>query len=137
MTDDVHASPALEPPRPRSATRRSWRDVVAATSSLLRRLGPWLGLWARRLAGSPFLWAGAVLGFVSCLPVWLWVLLLGGATWVGGAWMWHRHGRTEVLALGIGLVLGWVPWIVVVALADWPAMHFGPPGVVYDLFEWS
>jgi hypothetical protein len=83
--------------------------VLPAAGSGLRRFGRWLAAWGRRLAPNPFLWVGLVLGFGTSLLVWESVLLLGTAVWLLGVWLWKARGRSALVALGLGLVLGWLP----------------------------
>lgn len=98
----------------------------------LKRFGGWLATWGRRLAPDPFLWAGIVLGFGTSLLVWESVLLLGVVVWLLGVWLWKARGRSVLVALGLGLVLGWLPMLFFI-VNSLPHTMIGPPGVEYDL----
>lgn len=81
---------------------------------------------------SPFLWVGAVLGFGTSLLVWESVLLLGVLVWVFGVWLWKSRGRHALVALGLGMVLGWLPMLFFF-VTSLPHTMIGLPGVEYDL----
>ncbi|MFC7023449.1 hypothetical protein ACFQHV_09905 [Promicromonospora thailandica] len=149
MTDDAH-TPASGPVTPASRgsgdttyaapahaagaePRAPWyRRAASAVGRGLRRLGRWAGAWARRLVTSPFLWVGIVLGFGTSLLVWESVLVLGILLWLAGVWLWAARGSTVLVALGLGVVLGWLPMLFFF-VASLPHTMIGPPGVEYDL----
>jgi hypothetical protein len=106
--------------------------AVAAAGGGLRRFGRWLAAWCRRLAPSPFLWAGLALGFGTSLLVWESVLLLGVVVWAAGAWLWSTRGTPVLVALGVGVVIGWLP-LLFFFVTSLPHTMIGPPGVEYDL----
>jgi hypothetical protein len=106
--------------------------VVPAAGSAFRRFGRWLATWGRRLASSPFLWAGVVLGFGTSLLVWESVLLLGVVVWLLGVWLWKARGASVLIALGLGVVLGWLPMLFFF-VNSLPHTMIGLPGVEYDL----
>lgn len=120
MTDEAHTPP-------RSGTR-----VLPAARRGLGRFGRWLGTWGRRLAPSPFLWVGVVLGFGTSLLVWESVLLVGVLVWLLGVWLWKTRGRHVLVALGLGMVLGWLPMLFFF-VTSLPHTMIGLPGVEYDL----
>lgn len=149
VTDDAH-TPAPGPVTPASRgsgdttyaapahasgaePRAPWyRRAASAVGRGLRRLGRWAGAWARRLVTSPFLWVGIVLGFGTSLLVWESVLVLGILLWLAGVWLWAARGSTVLVALGLGVVLGWLPMLFFF-VASLPHTMIGPPGVEYDL----
>jgi ABC-type amino acid transport system permease subunit len=98
----------------------------------LRRFGRWLAVWGRRLAPSPFVWVGIVLGFGTSLLVWESVLLLGIVLWLLGVWLWKTRGTPVLVALGLGIVLGWLPMLFFI-VGSLPHTMIGLPGVEYDL----
>ncbi|MDR7382555.1 hypothetical protein [Promicromonospora iranensis] len=106
--------------------------VLPAAGGAFRRFGRWLATWGRRLASSPFLWAGIVLGFGTSLLVWESVLLLGVVVWLLGVWLWKTRGRSVLVALGLGIVLGWLPMLFFF-VGSLPHTMIGLPGVEYDL----
>ncbi|WP_275004546.1 hypothetical protein [Promicromonospora iranensis] len=126
--DTTSAAPAHA-----GAARTSWyARVLPAAGSALRRFGRWLATWGRRLAPSPFLWAGTVLGFGTSLLVWESVLLLGVVVWLLGVWLWKARGTSVLIALGLGVVLGWLPMLFFF-VDSLPHTMIGLPGVEYDL----
>lgn len=139
MTDDAHtrdrggttcAAP-LHAAQP--AERAPW--YVRALGALRRglgRFGRWLAAWCRRLARSPYLWVGIVLGFGTSLFLWESVLLLGMVLWLVGVWLWTSRGTSVLIALGLGLVLGWLPMLFFF-VNSLPHTMIGLPGVEYDL----
>jgi hypothetical protein len=121
----VHAVPG--------AARGPWyARVLGAVRRAPGRFGRWLAAWGRRLAPSPYLWVGAVLGFGTSLLVWESVLLLGVALWAVGAWLWKTRGTSVLVALGLGMVLGWLPMLFFF-VTSLPHTMIGLPGVEYDL----
>ncbi|MBE1874298.1 hypothetical protein [Myceligenerans pegani] len=136
MTDDAHA---LRPLTPIRATREPG-DVpspprgraAAAVAGAFSRLGRWLGSWARRLAFGVWFWAGLVVGFGTSLRLWESVLLLAVVGWIVGAWLWRRRRRSELIAVSVGVLLGWVPMLVLFVGAL-PHTMIGPPGIEYDI----
>ncbi|MFI6427532.1 hypothetical protein [Promicromonospora sp. NPDC050880] len=106
--------------------------MLPAAGRGLRRLGRWSAVWARRLVPSPFLWVGIVLGFGTSLLVWESVLLLGVLVWLVGVWLWTARGSSVLVALGLGMVLGWLPMLFFL-VGSLPHTMIGPPGVEYDL----
>jgi hypothetical protein len=106
--------------------------VLPAARRGLERFGRWLATWGRRLAPNPFLWVGVVLGFGTSLLVWESVLLLGIVVWLLGVWLWKAQGRPVLVALGLGLVLGWLPMLFFF-VTSLPHTVIGLPGVEYDL----
>ena len=137
MTDEAHtksdttyAAPAHAGP---GRTRGPWYvRILPAVSRGLRRFGRWLAAWGRRLAVSPFLWVGIVLGFGTSLLVWESVLLLGIVVWLAGVWLWAARGQSVLVALGLGIVLGWLPMLFFF-VGSLPHTMIGLPGVEYDL----
>lgn len=128
MTDEVHTPPGTaDAPGPGSGT-----GVLPAVRRGLERVGRWLATWCRRLAPSPFLWVGAVVGFGTSLLVWESVLLLGVVVWLLGVWLWRARGRHVLVALGLGMVLGWLPMLFFF-VTSLPHTMIGLPGVEYDL----
>lgn len=128
MTDEAHTPPgSAGTPGPDARTR-----VLPAAHRGLERFGRWLVTWGRRLVPSPFLWAGAVLGFGTSLLVWESVLLLGAVVWLLGVWLWKARGRHVLVALGLGMVLGWLP-MMFFFVTSLPHTMIGLPGVEYDL----
>lgn len=122
MIDDAHTTP-----------RAPWYGrVLPAAGRGFRRLGRWLAAWCRRLAPSPFLWVGIVLGFGTSLLLWESVLLLGIVVWLVGVWLWVARGRSVLVALGLGMVLGWLPMLFFF-VDSLPHTMIGLPGVEYDL----
>ncbi|WP_036964593.1 hypothetical protein [Promicromonospora kroppenstedtii] len=137
MTDDAHTLPDTGARAPAHAvpgrSRGPWyARVLAALGRGLRRLGRWLAAWGRRLAPSPFLWVGIVLGFGTSLLVWESVLLLGIVVWLFGIWVWVTRGRPVLVALGLGIVVGWLPMLYFF-VGSLPHTMIGLPGVEYDL----
>lgn len=140
MTDDAHALPSVPPvspvppvPPPSEADAPPLRRRAArAAVGLVARPGRWLGGWARRLALTVWFWVGLVLGFATSLQMWEQVLLLAVAGWIAGAVLWRRRRRPDVVALSLGVLLGWVPMLVLFVGAL-PHTMIGPPGVEYDL----
>lgn len=125
MTDDVHTRPAIAP--------GPWyARILPAVGRGVRRFGGWLATWGRRLAASPYLWVGVVLGFGTSLLVWESVLLLGVVVWVVGVWLWATRRTSVLVALGLGLVLGWLPMLFFF-VTSLPHTMIGLPGVEYDL----
>ncbi|GAB2505635.1 hypothetical protein GCM10027063_51080 [Promicromonospora xylanilytica] len=106
--------------------------AVSATGRGLGRFGRWLATWGRRLARSPFLWVGIVLGFGTSLLLWESVLLLGVVVWLCGVWLWKRRATPVLIALGLGTVLGWLPMLFFF-VGSLPHTTIGLPGVEYDL----
>ena len=125
MTDEAHSPPGARTPA-------SGARLLPAARRGLGRFGHWLATWGRRLAPSPFLWVGAVLGFGTSLLVWESVLLLGVLVWVFGVWLWRSRGRHTLVALGLGMVLGWLPMLFFF-VNSLPHTMIGLPGVEYDL----
>ena len=115
VTDDAHTSRTLSALRPG-----------------VRRLGRWFAIWGGRLARSPFLWVGIGLGFGTSLVLWESVLLLGIGVWLLGGWLWRTRGRLTFVALGLGIVLGWLPMLFFF-VTSLPHTMIGLPGVEYDL----
>lgn len=115
VTDDAHTSRTLSALRPG-----------------VRRLGRWFAIWGGRLARSPFLWVGIVLGFGTSLLVWESVLLLGVVVWLSGVWLWKARATPVLVALGLGIVLGWLPMLFFF-VGSLPHTMVGLPGVEYDL----
>lgn len=137
MTDDAHTLPDTRTQAPAHAvpgrSRGPWyARALPALGRGLRRFGRWLAAWARRLAPSPFLWVGIVLGFGTSLLVWESVLLLGVVVWLFGIWVWLTRGRPVLVALGLGIVLGWLPMLYFF-VGSLPHTMIGLPGVEYDL----
>ncbi len=137
MTDDAHTLPDTRTQAPAPAvpgrSRGPWYGrILPALGRGLRRFGRWLAAWARRLAPSPFLWVGIVLGFGTSLLVWESVLLLGVVVWLAGVWLWTTRRSPVLVALGLGLVLGWLPMLFFL-VGSLPHTMIGPPGVEYDL----
>lgn len=128
--DTAHAVPAHavpgQPPAP------WYTSILPAVGGGLKRFGLWLAVWSRRLAPSPFLWVGIVLGFGTSLLVWESVLLLGVVVWLLGVWVWVARGRSVLVALGLGIVLGWLPMLFFF-VNSLPHTMVGLPGVEYDL----
>ena len=120
MTHDAHTSST------------AGARILSAVGRGARSFGRWLVVWGRRLASSPFLWAGIVLGFGTSLLVWESVLLLGIVVWLVGAWLWARRGTSVFVALGLGVVLGWLPMLYFF-VGSLPHTMIGLPGVHYDL----
>ncbi|GGM42011.1 hypothetical protein ACFQBY_06920 [Promicromonospora citrea] len=132
MTDDVHTWTRSTPDRAPEA-RVPWpARVPAAVGAGLRSAGRWFAAWVRRLVANPFLWVGLVLGFGTSLLVWESVLLLGVVLWAVGAWVWSRRRTPVLVALGVGLVIGWLPMLFFF-VTSLPHTMIGPPGVEYDL----
>lgn len=128
--DTTYAAPVHAVPG--QASRPWYRRIFSALGRGLRRFGRWLVTWARRLAPNPFLWVGIVLGFGTSLLLWESVLLLGIVVWLVGVWLWVTRGRTVLIALGLGLVLGWLPMLFFF-VNSLPHTMIGLPGVEYDL----
>ena len=126
MTDDAHTQPGT------AAQEAGYTRALTAAGRACRRFGRWFVAWGRRLASSPFLWAGIVLGFGTSLLVWELVLLLGIVVWLFGVWLWKRRGSSVLVALGLGMVLGWLPMLFFF-VGSLPHTMIGLPGVVYDL----
>lgn len=132
VTDDAHTRTRSTPHRT-PETRAPWpARALSATGSRARRAGRWSAAWARRLATNPFLWVGLVLGFGTSLLVWESVLVLGLVLWAVGAWVWSRRRTPVLVALGLGLVVGWLPMLFFF-VTSLPHTMIGPPGVEYDL----
>jgi hypothetical protein len=128
--DTTYAAPAHAVP---GSARGSWyARVLAAVGRGLKRFGLWLAAWCGRLAPSPFVWVGIVLGFGTSLLVWESVLLLGVVVWLLGVWLWVARGSTVLVALGLGIVLGWLPMLFFF-VNSLPHTMIGLPGVEYDL----
>jgi hypothetical protein len=128
VTDEAHTPPgSAGAPGPGSGTR-----VLPAARRGLERFGRWLAAWGRRLAPSPFLWVGVVLGFGTSLLVWESVLLLGVVVWLLGVWFWRARASHVLVALGLGMVLGWLPMLFFF-VSSLPHTMIGLPGVEYDL----
>ncbi|MFD2797345.1 hypothetical protein ACFS27_27560 [Promicromonospora vindobonensis] len=128
--DATYAAPAHVV---RGSTGGPWRArAVPAARRGLERFGRWLAAWGRRLAPSPFLWVGIVLGFGTSLLVWESVLLLGIVVWLLGVWLWKTRGIPVLIALGLGVVLGWLPMLFFF-VGSLPHTMIGLPGVEYDL----
>lgn len=124
VTDEAH---------PQDAAPAPWyARALPAARQVLGRFVRRLAAWGRRLAPSPFLWAGAVLGFGTSLLVWESVLLLGVVVWLVGVWFWARRGSPVLIALGLGVVLGWFPMLFFF-VNSLPHTMIGLPGVDYDL----
>ncbi|MEV0892185.1 hypothetical protein [Promicromonospora sp. NPDC050262] len=137
MTDEAHTLPDTTYPAPAHAgpgrTRGPWYvQILPAVGRGVRRFGLWLAAWGRRLAPSPFLWVGIVLGFGTSLLVWESVLLLGIVLWLVGVWLWAARGQSVLVALGLGIVLGWLPMLFFF-VGSLPHTMIGLPGVEYDL----
>lgn len=137
MTDEAHTLPDATYATPAHAgpgrARRPWyARILPAAGRGLRRFGRWLAAWGRRLASSPFLWVGIVLGFGTSLLVWESVLLLGIVVWLAGVWLWSARGQSVLVALGLGIVLGWLPMLFFL-VGSLPHTMIGLPGVEYDL----
>ena len=115
VTDDAHTSRTLSALRPG-----------------VRRLGRWFAIWGGRLARSPFLWVGIGLGFGTSLLVWESVLLLGVVVGLSGVWLWKARATPVLVALGLGIVLGWLPMLFFF-VGSLPHTMVGLPGVEYDL----
>ncbi|WP_460702009.1 hypothetical protein [Myceligenerans halotolerans] len=136
MTDDAHA---LRPMTRIRATREPGdaplprrRHAAAAVAGAFSRFGGWLGRWVRRLVFGVWFWAGLIVGFGTSLQMWESVLLLAVVGWIAGAWWWRRKRRPELVAVSVGILLGWVPMLVLLVGAL-PHTMVGPPGVEYDL----
>jgi len=128
--DTTYATPAHAVP---GSVRHPWyARVLPAVGRGLKRFGLWLAAWCRRLAPSPFVWVGIVLGFGTSLLVWESVLLLGIVVWLLGVWLWVARGSTVLVALGLGIVLGWLPMLFFF-VNSLPHTMVGLPGVEYDL----
>jgi len=128
--DTTYATPAHAVP---GTARGPWYTrVLPAVGRGLKRFGLWLAAWCRRLAPSPFVWVGIVLGFGTSLLVWESVLLLGVVVWLLGVWLWVARGSTVLVALGLGIVLGWLPMLFFF-VNSLPHTMIGLPGVEYDL----
>jgi hypothetical protein len=128
--DTTYATPAHAVPG--QAQGPWYTGVLPATGRGVRRFGLWLAAWGRRLAPSPFLWVGIVLGFGTSLLVWESVLLLGIVAWLLGVWLWVARGNSVLVALGLGIVLGWLPMLFFF-VGSLPHTMIGLPGVEYDL----
>lgn len=115
---------------PPSGAGSAWAAPAAGRG--LKRFGRWLAAWVRRLAPSPFLWIGIVLGFGTSLLVWESALLLGIVVWSAGVWLWKAHRGPVLIALGLGIVLGWLPMLFFF-VNSLPHTMVGLPGVEYDL----
>lgn len=136
MTDDV---PALRPvpANPANseddAVRRPARGgATAAAGRGFARFGRWSGGWARRLGSSLYFWVGLVVGFGTSLQMWELVLPVAILGWIVGVWLWARKGRAELIAISVGVLLGWVPMLILF-IGALPHTMIGPPGVRYDL----
>ncbi|MFD6447097.1 hypothetical protein ACFWEJ_18450 [Promicromonospora sp. NPDC060204] len=130
LSDATYAAPAHAGP---NRTRGPWyARILPAVRRGLGRFGRWLAAWGRRLAVSPFLWVGIVLGFGTSLLVWESVLLLGIVVWLAGVWLWAARGQSVLVALGLGIVLGWLPMLFFF-VGSLPHTMIGLPGVEYDL----
>ncbi|GHH72187.1 hypothetical protein [Promicromonospora soli] len=153
MTDEAHSLPAAAGSQPSGEDTKLRGDTTYATPAHavpgqaqgpwytrilptagrgVRRFGLWLAAWGRRLAPSPFLWVGIVLGFGTSLLVWESVLLLGIVAWLLGVWLWVARGNSVLVALGLGIVLGWLPMLFFF-VNSLPHTMIGLPGVEYDL----
>lgn len=126
MTDDAHTLPGAGSPEYR------YSRLLPGCRRALRRFGRWLAGWGRRLATTPFLWVGIVLGFGTSLVLWGSVLLLGIGLWLLGGWLWRARGRLTFVALGLGIVLGWLPMLFFF-VTSLPHTMIGLPGVECDL----
>ncbi|MBL0885353.1 hypothetical protein [Myceligenerans indicum] len=115
-----------------AGTRRPRHRGAAVAGGVFARFGGWLGRWARRLVFGVWFWAGLVIGFATSLQLWESTLLLAVAGWIAGAWLWRGKGRLEVVAVSVGVLLGWVPMLIVF-VGVLPHTMIGPPGVKYDL----
>lgn len=73
-----------------------------------------------------------MLGFGTSLFMWESVLLLGVVVWLLGVWFWKAQGRHVLVALGLGMVLGWLPMLFFF-VTSLPHTMIGLPGVEYDL----
>ena len=60
------------------------------------------------------------------------MLVLGLVLWAVGAWVWSRRRTPVLVALGLGLVVGWLPMLFFF-VTSLPHTMIGPPGVEYDL----
>ena len=128
--DTTYATPAHAVP---GRAQGPWHTrILPAVGRGFKRFGRWLAAWGRRLAPSPFLWVGIVLGFGTSLLLWESVLLLGVVVWLLGVWLWVARGRTALVALGLGIVLGWLPMLFFF-VNSLPHTMVGLPGVEYDL----
>jgi hypothetical protein len=128
--DTTYAAPAHAVP---GSARGPWyARILPSVGRGLKRFGLWLAAWCRRLAPSPFVWVGIVLGFGTSLLVWESVLLLGVVVWLLGVWLWVARGSTVFVALGLGIVLGWLPMLFFF-VNSLPHTMIGLPGVEYDL----
>ncbi|WP_146197380.1 hypothetical protein [Promicromonospora sp. AC04] len=128
--DTTYAAPAHAGP---GRAHGPWYTrILPAVGRGFKRFGRWLAVWSRRLAPSPFLWVGIVLGFGTSLLLWESVLLLGVVVWLLGVWLWIARGRTVLVALGLGIVLGWLPMLFFF-VNSLPHTMVGLPGVEYDL----
>jgi hypothetical protein len=128
VTDEAHTPPSdAGTPGPGARAR-----VLPVARRGLERFGRRLATWGRRLAPNPFLWVGVVLGFGTSLLVWESVLLLGVVVWLLGVWLWRAQRRPVLVALGLGLVLGWLPMLFFF-VTSLPRTMIGLPGVEYDL----
>lgn len=136
MTDDAHVLRPALPIRAHAASGGTplprHRRAAAVFGTMFARFGRWIGRWARRLAFGVWFWAGLVVGFGTSLRMWESVLLLAVVGWIAGAWWWRRKRRPEVVAVSVGILLGWVPMLVLLVGAL-PHTMVGPPGVEYDL----
>ncbi|GAB4084354.1 hypothetical protein GCM10028784_09840 [Myceligenerans cantabricum] len=141
MTDDAHALRPASSIRGAAApggsgargTGLPWRRRAgAAAGAASARFGRWLGRWGRRLVLSVWFWAGLVAGFGTSLRMWESVLLLAVVGWIAGAWLWSRQGRPGLLAVSAGILLGWVPMLILFVGAL-PHTVVGLPGTRYDL----
>lgn len=133
MTDDAHAVRPGPPIRtPADPGVPLLRRVTAVLGGRFARLGRWSGRWARRLVLGVWFWVGLVVGFGTSLRLWESVLLLAVVGWAAGVWLWRRGRRTELIAVSVGVLLGWVPMLVLFVGAL-PHTMIGPPGVEYDL----
>jgi hypothetical protein len=128
--DTTYALSAHAVPGPASGPW--YKRILPAVGRGLKRFGRWLAAWCRRLAPSPFVWVGIVLGFGTSLLVWESVLLLGVVVWLLGVWLWVARGSTVLVALGLGIVLGWLPMLFFF-VGGLPHTMIGLPGVEYDL----
>lgn len=59
---------------------------------------------------SPWLWGALIVSLVTSPALFLTSLLLGGLGIALGIWSWSGRGRVALLAAGVGLVCGSVPY---------------------------
>ena len=64
----------------------------------------------RSVVRGPWLWIAFAVAFITSPALFLSSLVVGAVGLAAGVWLWSVRGQAAVLAVGVGLVLGALPY---------------------------